>query len=618
MADNIPDNENAVISRRAALLGAGGLSVFGILASRLYYLQVTEAARYQAQSENNRFNFNTIIPERGRIFDRTGQPVATNRQDFRVVLIPERVTDIDLTLDKLGSIIPLAQTTRARIKRDIKVNAKFVPILVDEHLDWASFSKINLQIPDLPGILPLEGKGRAYPHKGLFAHVLGYVGKPNAQALAADTDPLLRQPTFRIGKSGIEQSMDKALRGSAGRQKVEVNAFGRTVKVWEEDRIDAKSGADIWLTLDAQLQAFTASAFGNESGGAVVIDTMTGELRSLVSAPTFDANLFVSGLSQTKFDELNADPKRPQFNKVIGGAYPPASTFKMAAMLAALEAKIVSPREKITCKGKTALGDRDFRCWRPRGHGAMNMRDALKQSCDVYFYEIIQKLGMRKVRAMAQKLGLGATYDIGIAGQVAGALPDAAWKKRQLNANWRTGDALNAVIGQGYVLSSPLQLAVMSARLANGRSAITPHLVVGAELPPPAPLDINPGHMDFVRDAMFSVCEERGGTAYKPGALGIDSVKMAGKTGTGQVRAISAAEHLSGVVRNEDLPWDQRDHSIFVGFAPYKAPRFAASVLVEHGGSGAGIAARICRDILGKALKLDGMGNTAELGGAAP
>lgn len=597
------------MTRRTALLGFGGLGVFGILASRLYYLQVTQAENYRVLSDKNRFNFNMIIPERGRILDRHGEALATNKLDFRLVLVPERVKNIDQTLDKIATILPLSVRTRKRVKKDIRENAKFVPVLIDDHLDWKVFSALNMKLPDIPGVLPLEDKGRDYPHGGIFTHILGYVGKPNPKALENDTDPLLRQPTFRIGKTGVEQSQDKALRGASGRQKVEVNAVGRTVREWEDDKIAATAGQDVWLTIDAGLQSYAAEVLGEESGGVAVVDVMTGELRVLLSMPTFDGNLFVSGLTSADMKELNADPRRPQFNKVIGGGYPPASTFKMIVMLAALEHNVIGREEKILCTGKMHVGNRDFHCWTRRGHGLMDMHDALQHSCDIYFYEIAQRLGLTKIKAVAEKLGLGQRFDIGIGGQISGVVPEPAWKKEKIGSQWRTGDTLNASIGQGFVLATPLQLAVMAARLANGKSAIQPSLIVGDGMVDMPELDIDPEHIAFVQNAMRSVCEVPGGTAYKPNALGIKGVEMAGKTGTGQVRSISASERRSGVLKNRELPWKFRDHGIMVGYAPYDNPRFAAAVLIEHGG-GSPIAVRMFRKIMAKALADDGVKGT--------
>ncbi|MEE9348356.1 MAG: penicillin-binding transpeptidase domain-containing protein, partial [Robiginitomaculum sp.] len=338
----------------------------------------------------------------------------------------------------------------------------------------------------------------------------------------------------------------------------------------------------------------------------------TGELRALLSMPLYDANLFVSGLSHAQMNALRDDPRRPQFNKVLGGSYPPASTFKMIVAMAGLEAGLIDPAEKILCTGKVNVGNRNFHCWKRRGHGPMDMHNAIKQSCDIFFYEVSQRIGMEKIRNMGERLGLGAIYPLGVGGEARGILPDDAWKQKRLGDGWRTGDTLNASIGQGFVLATPLQLTVMAARLANGNHAVSPFLIIGEDAPKFEALDVNPDHLTLVKEAMHAVCEAVGGTAYRPNGMGIKGAHMAGKTGTGQVRGISTAERASGVLRGKALPWKYRDHSLFVGFAPYDNPRFAASAIVEHGGSGARKAATIVRAMLGEALRIDGYATPAE------
>lgn len=600
------DTNDIAFARRTVLLGIGGGAIFCGLAARMYFLQVVEAEDYRTLSENNRFNFRTVVPPRGKILDRNGVQLAGNRQDFRVVLISERIDDLDAVLSRISRHIPISAETSDRIRKDIARKRKFTPVLIADHLSWEAFSAINLDLPDMPGVLLLSGETRDYPKDGTFSHVIGYVGTPSQDDINDDKDPLLRQPTFQIGKTGVEQSADKRLRGRAGRLKVEVNALGRVVREWPEAKGEARSGDTVYLTLDADLQAFTAEQFGEDSGGAALMDIHTGELRTLLSMPLYDANKFVSGITQADLDKLYTDPKKPEFNKVLGGTYPPASTFKMVVAMAGLEAGVINPAEQIKCTGHMEVGNRWFHCWERRGHGPVDMHNAIKQSCDTYFYEVSQRMGMDKIRTMGERMGMGEIHPLGIAGQARGILPDTAWKQRRLGEGWRTGDTLNASIGQGFVLATPLQLCVMSARIANGQKAVEPHLVVGDSVPTFENMDINLGHLALIKDAMYAVCEVPGGTAYRPDGMGIAMAKMAGKTGTGQVRGISAVERASGVISNKDLPWKYRDHSLFVGFAPYQAPRFAASCIVEHGKSGAGRAATIVRAMLGRALQSDG------------
>ena len=607
-----PQSE-ASMTRRTAVLGVGGLGVFGVLGGRFYQLQVAESANYAALSEDNRFNFQTLLPSRGIVRDRHGEPLASNTLDFRVDLIAEQVDDLDLTLSALSDIIDLSEAELSRIRRDVARRPGFVPVTVRDHMEWDSFAALNLKAHDLPGVVPTAGQGRAYPEDGIFSHVLGYVGKANDADIERDDDPLLLQPAFRIGKTGVERAADLQLRGQAGRLKVEVNARGRVVREWPDPRDAATPGRDIHLTLDAPLQRFAAERFADDSGGLCVMDVITGELRVLLSMPTFDANLFVSGLTQTDMDRLNGDEKRPQYNKVLSGGYPPASTFKMAVMLAALESGLISPRRQVTCTGKVQLGRRTFHCWRRQGHGRVDMRYALQQSCDSYFYEISQDIGIEAIAEAARRLGLGQSHDLGVPGEKSGIVPDPVWKEERMGVAWQGGDTLNASIGQGFVLASPFQLAVMAARLANGRLAVEPTIYAGVERGLPPELGFSPDNVRFVQEAMWSVTSQAGGTAFRTDPFGIADVSMAGKTGTAQVRGISAAERAAGVRKNSELPWRFRDHSIFVGYAPYVNPRFAVGCVVEHGGSGAGRAAQITRDVLGEALRRDGLGQTAEV-----
>ncbi|MGJ8559747.1 MAG: penicillin-binding protein 2 [Litorimonas sp.] len=599
---------DAQMTRRTAVLSAGGLGIFGVLTGRFYQLQIQQSENYLALSENNRFNFQTIVPSRGIVRDRYGEPLATNTLDYQVELIAEQIDDLDLTLSKLADVIHLSEGEVRRIRRDIDRRPDFVPITVKDHVDWDDFAALNMRVHALPGIVPKAGEGRSYPDDGLFSHVIGYVGKANDADVARDDDPLLLQPAFRIGKTGVEQAADARLRGQSGKLKVEVNARGRVVREWPNPKDDAKQGDDIYLTLDAELQRFAAQQFKDDSGGIAVIDVMTGELRTLLSMPTFDANLFVSGLTQADMDGLNNDERRPQYNKVLSGGYPPASTYKMVVMLAALKSGKIDPDRRIFCGGKVRLGNRLFHCWRREGHGPIDMRNSLKQSCDTYYYEISQIIGVEAIADMGRRLGLGQRYGIGITGEKKGIVPDPDWKRDHFGAGWRMGDTLNASIGQGFVLASPMQLAVMSARLANGTHAVLPSLFAGQDVDAFADLGIDPSHIGFIQDAMRSVCEEPGGTAFRPNGLGLTGLDMAGKTGTAQVRGISRAERASGVISNANLPWKYRDHSIFVGYAPYAKPRFAVGCVVEHAGSGAGRAAAITRAVLGEALRRDGLG----------
>ncbi|WP_298911842.1 penicillin-binding protein 2 [uncultured Algimonas sp.] len=602
----------ALITRRTAALGVGGLGVFGILAGRLYQLQIEQSENYLALSEDNRFNFRTIVPSRGIIRDRYGEALAANTLNYQIELVPEQIDDLDLALGRLSNIVSLSDREIAQVKRDVSRKPGFVPVTAKDHMEWDDFAALNMRAHALPGITPRAGEGRSYPDDGLFSHVVGYVGKANDADVAEDDDPLLLQPGFRLGKTGVEQAADDRLRGKAGRLQIEVNARGRVVREWPGKSEKAVTGEDVYLTLDADLQRYAAEQFGEDAGGIAVMDVMTGELRTLLSMPLFDSNLFVSGLTQAYMDKLNNDEKRPQYNKVYSGGYPPASTYKMAVMLAALESGKIDPRQRIFCGGRVRLGNRLFHCWKRQGHGSVDLRYSLKQSCDTYYYEISQIIGVEAIADMARRLGLGQRHGVGIAGEQHGIVPDPAWKRERMGAGWHMGDTLNSSIGQGYVLTSPMQLAVMTARIANGRSAVSPTLFAGQDIAPFPDLDIDPDHLAIVQDAMWSVTQEPGGTAYRPNGTGLPGIDMAGKTGTAQVRGISLADRAAGLHKNDRLPWKYRDHSLFVAYAPYDAPRFAVGCVVEHGGSGSGRAAAIVRSVLGEALRRDGLGQQTQ------
>ena len=601
---------DAALNRRTLLVGAGVLGTFGVLASRLYYLQVVRAEDYASASEDNRFNFRITVPNRGRIRDRHGEVLADNQLDYSVVIVPEAAESVESALDQIGEVIDLSAKTRDRVLRTARRQPRFVPILVDDHLSWEDFSALNLRLPDMPGVAPEVSQGRAYPTDGIFAHVLGYVGRPSPRDVEASDDPLLRQPTMWIGKTGVEASQDLSLRGEAGRLKVEVNSAGRLVREWPEPDSMPVAGRDTYLTLDAGLQRFAAERFGEEAGGLCLMDVETGELRALLSMPTFDANKFVGGITQKELDALNNDERRPQYNKSVAGGYPPASTFKMVVMAGALESQKINPAQSVFCGGSVRLGRRIFHCWKRGGHGHLNMRGALQQSCDTYFYTIIQQLGMEAVADAGFELGLGQSYDIGVGGQSEGILPTPAWKQSRRGQPWTTGDSLNASIGQGFVLANPLHLAVMAARIANGRRRVMPSLTISEQLPEFDPIGISPRTLSYIQDAMYSVTSIPGGTAYRADPFGLRDangpIKMAGKTGTAQVRGISLAERRSGAYK--ELPWKYRDHKLFVGYAPYDQPRYACAAIVEHGGDSPRSAANLVRETLGEALRRDGYG----------
>ncbi|WP_284263767.1 penicillin-binding protein 2 [Roseicyclus amphidinii] len=589
------------IGRRSLVVGGIFIGTAAVLAARMRYLQVERADDFRLLAEENRINIRLLPPARGLIFDRGGVLLAANEQNYRITLVREDAGDVDAVLAELGRIVNLDMVTLQRARREIDRRPPFVPVTIADRLSWAEVSAVAVNAPALPGISPEVGLSRVYPMSGDFSHVVGYVGPVSDYYLeqTGDTDPVLQIPDFQVGRNNIEARLEHTLRGSAGTKRVEVNAGGRVMR--ELDRDPPEPGSDVQLTVDAGLQNYVEARLHGESAGAVVMDCETGEILALASAPTFDPNLFVRGISTAAWTDLNEDRYRPLANKATQGLYPPGSTYKMIVALAALEAGLVTPEETVTCPGHMDVGNRRFHCWRRDGHGRVNLVESISQSCDVYYYELAQRVGIEAISEMAHRFGCGVRHDLPLSGIAEGLAPTMQWKLQNRGAAWVVGDTLNASIGQGFVLNSPLQLAVMTARLATGRE-IVPSIIRSidgiSQLPPPAAdMGFDPGHLDQIHRGMWNVNNDRRGTAY--GArVEVADYKIAGKTGTSQVRNISAAERASGVIRNEDLPWERRDHALYVGYAPYDSPRFACSVIVEHGGGGSAVAAPIARDIL--------------------
>jgi penicillin-binding protein 2 len=591
------------ITRRGLMLLGLQVGAVGALGWRMRDLQILQNERFRLLAEENRVNIRLIPPARGVIFDRQGRVLAGNRQNYRVSMVREQAKDVRAVLARLATIIPLPADVQERALKEMAARSAFVPVVVAEHLTWDDVIRVSANAPVLPGVIPEVGLSRHYPDGYSTSHVVGYVGPVSEADLAKleDPDPLLQIPRFQIGKTGVETRMEAELRGEAGNLRIEVSAAGRVMR--ELGRVEGTAGKDVQLTIDLGLQDFAMRRMGEESASCAVIDVTNGDIVALASAPGFDPNSFVFGIKSAEWSALLNDDHRPLSNKTITGTYPPGSTFKICMALAALEAGVVSPGDGVGCAGYTVLGNRRFHCWKRGGHGRVALRESLAQSCDCYYYEMGRRLGPDRISAMARKLGLGIRHELPMPAVSEGNMPDAEWKKINRGESWTTGDSFNYGIGQGFTLASPLQLAVMTARVASGR-ALTPRLIRsigGVPEPEPVhePLDIDPRHLNAVRDGMFAV--SNGGTAYRS-RIAEPTMQMAGKTGTSQVRIITAAERAAGVTKNEQLPWNRRDHALFVCYAPYDKPRYAVAQIVEHGGGGSAVAAPIARDILLYAL----------------
>lgn len=593
------------LNRRTLVVGGLQAAFVGALALRMRHLQVDQADQFRLLAEENRINLRLIPPARGEVFDRNGRILAQNSPSYRIVIVREDAGDVDKVLARLGKLVALDPDDLERAKSEMRRSAPFLPVTLADQVGWEDISRVAVNAPALPGVTPEVGLTRIYPEQGDMAHVVGYVGPVSDYDLSQieDPDPLLRIPRFQIGKVGVEAKEEALLRGRAGAKRVEVNATGRVMR--ELDRREGQPGADLQLTIDADLQSYLQARLEHQSASAVVIDCETGDLVAIASAPTFDPNLFVRGISVADYRILTEDKYRPLANKSVQGTYPPGSTFKMVTALAGLEAGVITPEDTVYCPGYLEVSNRRFHCWRRGGHGYVDLQNSLKQSCDVYYYDLALQVGIDKISEMAQRLGLGVRHDIPLSAVARGLAPDRAWKKRVHDQDWLIGDTANASIGQGFMLASPLQLAIMAARIGTGR-AVQPRLIKsvnGIEQPSGAgaSLGLNENHLRQVRRAMFSVSNDRRGTAYRS-RIAEEAYRMAGKTGTSQVRNITAAERAAGVIRNADLPWDRRDHALFVDFAPFDAPKYAVSVVVEHGGGGSTAAAPIARDITLQAL----------------
>lgn len=571
-------------SRRAfALWGIqGGVGL--LLAGRMTWLAVFENERYSLEAESNRVNLTMTPPRRGWIVDRNGKPLALNRTSFRVDLIPDRVEDKEKLIASLQSILTLTPDEVAKLHTDLKRAAGFQPVQVAENLDWDRYAAIRVRLPDLPGVSPTQGYARHYPLGAGVGHLLGYVGGASKEQYEKEKDPILVTPGFKLGKDGIEKTEEERLRGVPGAKRVEVTARGRLVK--ELATRPDTPGKIVKLTIDAGLQEYVARRLGPESGSAVVIDLETGGILALCSMPAYDPNSFSDGISRTEWAMLSEDERIPLMNKSMQGLYPPGSTFKPATALAALGAGL-DPNRVVYCSGGYTLGNRRFGCL--GRHGPMTLHTAIARSCNTYFYTVGRDAGAEAIAIAARKLGLGQEFTLPIPGQRFGTVPDAAWKMKRHKQDWTTADTLNVAIGQGFLQVSPLQLAMLAARVASGKHLV-PSLLVD-ELKPAPLLDFPAEHLAWVRGGMDEVVNGHG-TAGRS-KLPFPDIRMAGKTGTAQVRRIAG-----GARGGLNVPWKYRDHGLFVCFAPADKPRYAAAVVIEHGMSGSGAAAPVARDFM--------------------
>ncbi|MGI9385250.1 MAG: penicillin-binding protein 2 [Methyloligellaceae bacterium] len=592
-------------TRRAMLLGVGQTGLFGVLGWRLHQLQILDAPKYALLAEENRINVQLVAPTRGVIVDRFGEVIAANRESLRVVIVPDLVRDVAGTLERLSRIIEISDEKRERALRLARRQSAYIPIVVADDVSWREFAQINIMAPSLPGVQTDIWSVRDYNHGHDMAHIVGYVGAAN-KAEVLD-DPVVRLPGFRIGKSGVEKGFERTLRGQAGNVKLEVNAYGRALRKLEH--VSSRPGREVVLTIDRQIQRVAMARIAEQRRAAVVaLDVQTGEIIAMASNPSYDPNDIVYGVNADRWADLAKAKDNPLMNRAIRGQYPPGSTFKMVTALAGLEAGVITPKTKMYCGGGLWYVNRLYRCWKRRGHRGVRLHLAIKQSCDTYFYETARRMGIRKLAVTARKLGLGQTYDCGLPLQKPGVVPDPDWKRLALAEPWYGGETISAAIGQGYVLTTPLQLAVMTARIATSRQVV-PRIVrpyPDEKMEPFERVDIKEEYLELVRKGMYGVVNEGGGTAGRS-RLQTPDVKMAGKTGTSQVTKKSIGR------KSHQLKWKERDHALFVAYAPADAPRYALAVIVEHGGSGSRAAAPVARDIMTAIIERDPLSKPAHV-----
>ena len=568
--------------RRSVLIGGLQTGLGVLLAARLGWIGLVQNAKYETLAESNRVNLTLVPPRRGAILDRNNTQLASNRIEFRIDIIPERLVDSDATVAELARLLAFTPVQLQDLEDKLDKAHGYQPIEVTSGLDPEQYDKVLVRLPDMPGVIAQQGFTRWYPTGPSVGHLIGYVGPASAKDYEAERNPLLVTPGFKIGKDGLEKQFEQDLRGVPGAQRVEVTASGRFVR--DLEKRDDVPGKPIKLTIDAALQDFAARRIGLESAAVVVIDCITGGILAVVSMPSFDPNTFAGGISRLQWKMLNEDDHIPLLNKALRGLYPPGSTMKPMASLA-LQSHGVEPDERINCPGGYQLGNRFFRC--DAVHGAMDMRSAIEHSCNTYFWSMAHRVGYDSIAPVAKLLGLGQQFELPGSSQRYGTVPDAAWKMRRYKQEWTAADSLNASIGQGYVSVSPLQLAVMTARIASGRNLI-PSLIFGQEKLAGPALPFTPEQFAVAHDGMFRVVNGSGtGVGSK---LDLPGIQMAGKTGTAQVRALTA--------RGTFGAWKTRDHALFVCYAPTDAPRYAMSVIVEHGTFGARAAAPIAKDVM--------------------
>ena len=627
-------NKSKLISRRMFMLVSLKIVVFVSIISRLFYLQISENIKWRSLSDKNRLREWKIAPQRGIIEDYFGKKIATNTQVFQLHMIPEDVPNLEELFFKLARIIDFSERKKANLIKRLKKRRPWEPIIISDNLTWSEFSRLNLFLHETQGIKPVVSVARKYLENGSSSHIIGYVSDTSVRDL--EESELLREinvPGLKTGKNGLEKLLNEEMIGKPGLQRYEVNAYGKRIK--ELKLIQGTRGKNFRTTLDQEVQEFASLLIKDVSASICVMDIFTGDIVSMVSSPSFNANKFVHGISAEDWQKLIKNIYKPLINKPMAGLYPPGSTIKPLVAFSALENDVISPKFVVQCIGKIELYGHTYHCWKEKGHGFMNLRNGIKQSCDVYFYEVARRLGIDRMSITAKQFGLGSKVLNAFAEERSGVVPNTKWKLKNIGKGWVLGETLISGIGQGYFQSTPLLLCLMMAQLANGGYKINPRIIDDkyalqtiidswrnefslknknlnlekdstilnqevAQTSNLIKLFRNQENIKFVLDALYGATNEPMGTSYRSRLVKKEYI-YAGKTGTSQIRTITAEERELKL-KNKDLPYEKRDHALFVGFAPYKNPRYAISVVVEHGGTGSSAAAPIAKKVIKKVL----------------
>ena len=600
-----------VINRRMFIIGAAKLIVFSGIVARLFSLQINDNKKYLTLSDKNRIREWKLPPTRGEIVDYFGNIIAGNLKVYQLHIIPEQVENFNYLLTRLKNLLQLSDREISNILKSKKKLKPWESIIVSENLSWSQFLKINNYLYDLVGVKPVMTISRNYPFSDIYTHVLGYVSQPNEKDILENE--VVQQkfvPGMKIGKLGLEKTLENYLIGTNAIQRYEVNAYGKRINQLEHQK--GQQGSKIRLTLDTEVQKLSAKLLLDKAGSISVMDIYTGEIIAMHSSPSYDPNSFLFGISKDEWELIRNNPLKPLINKTLSGLYSPGSTIKPIVALSALENNIIGPNFKVKCTGKTELYGQTFHCWKEKGHGFMSLKNAMKQSCDTYFYEIARLLGVDRLKITAEKFGLGEkVLGAYFKNEKKGLFPNTFWKKNNLGKGWVLGETLITGIGQGYTQTTPLQLCLMTAQIANGGYSIKPKIIVNNN-----PLNFNevkksikeqnllnintklvknPKNLRIIQEAMFSSTNEIRGTSYRS-RIDDKKYQFAGKTGTAQVKRISKRERELDL-KIEQIPYNDRDHALYIAYGPYVNPRYALSIIVEHGGSGSKAAAPIAKEL---------------------